>query len=410
MPQQRRDHAPLPTALLEEQHTATVSNFTLECGHVFLNCPVAYKTFGTLNDAHDNVMLICHALTGSADVSDWWGPLLGAGKVFDTDVFYVVCLNVLGSPYGTASPLTCPSPDSVPYASDFPVCSIRDSVNLHYRVLREHLNIWQVQVAIGGSMGGMQVLEWSLLYPTFVKLIVPIATCARQSAWCISWSEAQRQTIYSDPWFMRGKYSRDRPPRNGLAVARMQALLTYRTRNSFESKFSRQACSAMISRFSEHDPGDQIFTAQSYLRYQGDKFLKRFDANCYISITRSMDTHDISRDTDQTCFERLASISQPALVIGIDSDGLFPRNEQQEIHDHLVNSELHIIHSEQGHDGFLLEFQEISKLLGEWLQKSLPDDFRAIYTESQSRVRSPLNMSPLKVTSKSIVGEVDDFQ
>ncbi|TFY78710.1 hypothetical protein EWM64_g5300, partial [Hericium alpestre] len=224
-------------ASLIDQTIYTVPSFELENGEVLRDAPVAYKTWGQLNETRDNVMIICHAFTGSADVEDWWGPLMGRGKAFDPQRFFIFCANVMGSPYGTASPNTTNPDTGKPYGPEFPSTTIRDDVRLHKLVL-DHLGISSVAVVIGGSMGGMAVLEWPLCTPQgYVKHIIPIATSARHSAWCISWGEAQRQSIYSDPIYGDGYYKAQ--PSSGLAAARMAALLTYRSRDSFESRFGR---------------------------------------------------------------------------------------------------------------------------------------------------------------------------
>jgi homoserine O-acetyltransferase/O-succinyltransferase len=187
---------------VQGQKIAYLDEFELESGKKLLECPVAYKTWGKLNEKGDNCMVVCHALSGSSDVEDWWGPLLGPGKTFDTLRFFVFCGNVLGSPYGTASPCTIDPSTGKLYGPNFPQTTIRDDVNLHRKIL-DLLGVKRVMFVIGGSMGGMLVLEWSLFGPEYVQNIVPIATSARHSAWCISWGEAQRQSIYSDP-----KYSK----------------------------------------------------------------------------------------------------------------------------------------------------------------------------------------------------------
>ncbi|KXN66913.1 homoserine O-acetyltransferase, partial [Conidiobolus coronatus NRRL 28638] len=265
---------PLST-LVRDQQIAIIPSYTLESGHTLTQIPISYKTWGTLNEAGDNVMVICHALTGSADVEDWWGPLLGPKKAFDTENFFIFCANVLGSPYGSASPLTNNPESGKPYWNEFPDTSIRDDVRLH-RLVLEDLGAKQVAICIGGSLGGMQVLEWAMFGSEFVKNVVPIATSGKHSAWGISWGEAQRQSIYSDPNYCGGKYTFDKPPNSGLAAARMSALLTYRSRNSFESRFGRNKQTKKNNQTPpSEDPqptSNSLFSAQSYLRYQGDKF------------------------------------------------------------------------------------------------------------------------------------------
>ncbi|KAG8937244.1 homoserine O- acetyltransferase [Tulasnella sp. 418] len=418
-------------ALIDSQKIYQVPTFKLESGVVLYDVPVAYKTWGKLNDAHDNVMIICHAFTGSADVEDWWGPLMGPGKAFDMTRFFIICLNVMGSPYGTASPLTINPETQCRYGPEFPLTTIRDDVRLHKQVL-DHLGVSSIAVVIGGSMGGMAVLEWPLCTePGYVRNIIPIATSARHSAWCISWGEAQRQSIYSDPAYCDGYYDPiTAQPKSGLAAARMAALLTYRSRDSFENRFGRRpqitphkADSTMITppssppyslqAFTLHNDGNsasvrrtspkprdpeaenaeegcpkpKIFCAQSYLRYQGDKFTSRFDANCYIHITRKMDTHDVgwhrSRGNPFVQDDRsepglgdvaavLATLPRGALVISIQTDGLFTPSEQQEIAAHIPDASLVTIPSPDGHDGFLLEFELINHHVLQFLRERLP--------------------------------------
>ncbi|KAI9325109.1 putative homoserine O-acetyltransferase [Zopfochytrium polystomum] len=406
------------SSFVADQSVHVLDKLELDCGVVLEKAPVAYKTWGTLNPQKDNVMVICHALTGSSDVSDWWGPLLGPGRAFDTSIFFVFCGNVLGSPYGSASPVTLKPDSKDRYGPEFPVATSRDDVRAHKAVL-DALGVRQVQFVIGGSMGGMQVMEWAFFGASFVKNIVPIATSGRQSAWCISWGESQRQAIYSDPNFCSGYYTDENPPAQGLAAARMQALLTYRSRNSFETRFGRnrmtprgtskpngqQAAPVVAPTPSEqavaqHNEGNkspksnasaraeratealrnaavasaasgEVFSAQSYLRYQGEKFIKRFDANCYIALTRKMDMHDVSRGRGDY-EDVLRSIEQPTLVIGVETDGLFTISEQYELSELIPNAEIIIVHSFEGHDGFLLEFDQMNKHLSAFIRRQAP--------------------------------------
>ncbi|KAI0259321.1 homoserine O-acetyltransferase [Gloeopeniophorella convolvens] len=387
---------------LIEQSLLEVESFQLECGVVLRQVPIAYKTWGTLNAARDNVMVICHAFTGSADVEDWWGPLMGRGKAFDANRFFIVCVNVMGSPYGTVSPITTNPGTGKPYGPEFPATTIRDDVRLHRHVL-DHLGVASIAVVIGGSMGGMSVLEWPLCTPKgYVRRILPIATSARHSAWCISWGEAQRQSIYSDPTYEDGYYSVQ--PASGLAAARMTALLTYRSRDSFESRFGRTpqrspkgAPAEVVTpprsprmtpedALAAHNDGLRnargtprpsgspapIFSAQSYLRYQGNKFTARFDANCYIHITRKLDTHDIARGRGALA-DVLAQLPRRALVIGVETDGLFMLSEQREIASGIPEAELVVIQSPDGHDGFLLEFEQINTHILRFLKREFPE-------------------------------------
>jgi homoserine O-acetyltransferase len=288
------------------------------------------------------------------------------------------------------------------------------SLRIHKLIL-DHLSVSSVAVAIGGSMGGMTVLEWPLCTPQgYVRRIIPLATSARHSAWCISWGEAQRQSIYSDPAYNDGYYTIQ--PASGLAAARMSALLTYRSRDSFERRFGRKPqlrqgkpnlsheaviitppdSPHMVPEDEEalalHNDGHKnakprnspsstppVFSAQSYLRYQGDKFIKRFDANCYIHITRKLDTHDVARGRTDTNDESLSlarvlsTLPPGALVISIETDGLFTPTEQRELAAHIPDASLVVIPSPDGHDGFLLEFEQINRHILSFLRGAFPE-------------------------------------
>ncbi|KAG6819964.1 hypothetical protein H0H93_006940, partial [Arthromyces matolae] len=319
------------------------------------------------------------------------------------------------SPYGSASPITTNPDTGKPYGPQFPPTTIRDDVRIHKLVL-DHLGVKSVAVAIGGSMGGMAVLEWPLCSPPgYIRHVIPLATSARHSAWCISWGEAQRQSIYSDPLYQDGFYSTQ--PASGLAAARMSALLTYRSRDSFESRFGRKPQLGRVDPDPDstnpdrqqggggeplefHNDGHRnatrrspeppkspnnlpskpsIFSAQSYLRYQGDKFIARFDANCYIHITRKMDTHDVARGRavavgeSQALAQILATLPPRALVISIETDGLFTTTEQRELAAHIPDAELVVIPSPDGHDGFLLEFKQIDMYVQRFLRREFPE-------------------------------------
>ncbi|KAI9297996.1 homoserine O-acetyltransferase [Neoconidiobolus thromboides FSU 785] len=377
--------------LVSEQTITTLEEFELENKTILKKVPVAYKTWGQLNESKDNVMVICHALTGSADISDWWGQLLGIGKIFDPSQYFIFCGNVLGSPYGTASPCTLNSETNQFYGPEFPNTTIRDDVRLHNTILKQ-LGVKQVAICIGGSLGGMQVLEWAMLGKEYVKAIVAIATCGKHSGWGISWGEAQRQAIYSDPKYLNGYYPFNDPPKSGLSAARMSALLTYRTRNSFELRFGRKRRENKVEE-------KEVFSAQSYLRYQGDKFVNRFDANCYIHLTKKMDTHDLGYNRGEYT-ETLKSIEQPSLIIGIESDGLFTISEQYELAQYLPNSEMKQIESIDGHDGFLLEFEQLSVLIQEFIKQKLPQmKVNKCILEAHQRQT---------IVKNSLFGEVED--
>ncbi|KAI1822798.1 homoserine O-acetyltransferase [Xylaria intraflava] len=457
--------------LIPDQQIAVIPSFTLESGVTLRNVPLAYTTRGTLSADADNVMVICHALTGSADVGDWWGPLIGGpGRAFDTSRFFIVCMNCLGSPYGTASPVTAKDgdPGEGIYGPEFPLTTIRDDANLH-KLLLDELGVRQVAVVVGGSMGGMLVLEWAYFGKDYVRCIIPIATSSQHSAWGISWGEAQRQSIYADPKYEDGYYSFSDPPATGLGAARMAALLTYRSRNSFETRFGRnipdparrqtirerpRPSTPSEAHFQIHNDGHKItrlsannsqtntppqvpisnevngqsldpqfsgpktgsltggdslpsstyFSAQSYLRYQGEKFVKRFDSNCYIAITRKLDTHDVSRYRADTIAEALAMIEQPTLVLGIESDGLFTFAEQEELARHIKNARLEKIDSQEGHDAFLLQFEQVNRYILQFLGEILP----GIMSKNGEQVEAA-SVGQLSKSSTFGEAEVDDI-
>lgn len=429
---QEQNHTNPFAKLVPGQTIVEIPELLLECGEKLVQFPVASKTWGKLNKDRDNVLLICHALTGSADVQDWWGPLLGTNKTFDPSRFFIICINFLGSPYGSASPVTIDKATGKPYGPAFPLVTVKDDLKVH-RLILDSLAVNSIACVIGGSMGGMIALEYSATYRNdpYVKTVIALATAARASAWCISWNETQRQCIFADPYYDDGYYyenKADTKPDSGLSAARMAALLTYRSRNSFETRFGRKLPQSNSSKQVDSNNNDKnnnsmtviypktkdeenwllhnegsrsstnlksqnsptspkstkekpqtYFTAQSYLRYQGNKFVNRFDANCYISITRKLDTHDITRGRVEEGVSEdplpafLNTLNQPHLIIGIESDGLFTFGEQSLLGANIRGSILRKLNSPEGHDAFLLEFELINQWCHEFLQEKLPE-------------------------------------
>lgn len=333
--------------------------FQLESGQQLMNVQVAYRTWGQLNAAADNAVLVCHALTGWADLDDWWEPLLGSGRSLDPDRDFIICSNILGSCYGTTGPASIHSETGTPYGATFPAVTVRDMVHLQAALL-DGLGVRSLQLAIGGSLGGMQVLEWALLYPSRVQAIAPIAAPGRHSAWCIGLSEAQRQAIFADPNWKNGHYSPDHPPSQGLAIARMMAMITYRSWASFTERFGRQYHPTATNQPS--DQSDQPFAIANYLHYQGEKLVERFDANSYVVLTHAMDSHDVGRDR-QDYESVLRSIPHPTLVVAIDSDVLYPPVEQQELASLIPNAQLGWLTSTHGHDAFLIDMDALNQLV-----------------------------------------------
>ncbi len=333
--------------------TLVVDSFALEDGTVFQNAPVAYQTWG---EPSATCTVVCHALTGDADAMDWWPGLIGPGKALDPDHRFIVCCNVISSPYGTLSPLTLSPEARRPYGSEFPVSTIRDTVSLHRHVL-DKLGIERVDLAIGGSMGGMQALEWALMDER-VEAIAPIAVSASQRAWAIGWGEVERQAIYADAHWNGGDYEPDARPTRGLAAARMAAMLSYRAPAGFEQRHRRDLM-----------PDSDQFSVVSYLRYQGSKFVDRYDPLCYVRMTQQMDRYDLGRGRGDLG-DVLASITQPALVVTIDTDGLYPPAEQRELADGLPNATLATLESLHGHDAFLIEYDQLTDHLTRWMAES----------------------------------------
>ncbi len=342
--------------------------FNFEYGKSLDSITINYETYGELNTAKDNAILICHALTGSAhaagtytedNVPGWWDPLIGPEKPIDTNRYFVISSNVLGGCYGTTGPSSLNPKSNKAYQLDFPRYTIRDMVKLQKRLI-DYLGIESLASVIGGSMGGMQVLEWAAIYPEYLRSIIPIAIGARHSAWAIGLNEVARQAITSDPNWQNGNYALAHQPESGLGLARAIAMLSYRSFDSLESKFGRQRVSETKSLL------DKSFEIESYLQYQGVKLVKRFDANTYIYITKAMDDYDLSYSRG-FLKDVLQKMTMPALVMGIDSDVLYPEKEQLELMEHLPNASYSQIKSPHGHDAFLIEFPQIAVQLRRFL-------------------------------------------
>lgn len=320
--------------------------FELEKGGSLPQVRVAYRTWGR---PRRNATLVCHALTGSADADDWWADLFGPGRALDPDRDYIVCANVLGGCYGTTGPTSRAAGAFEPYGGSFPEVTIRDIVHVQAQLLAV-LGVETLDLVVGGSMGAMQVLEWALLYPDRVEAIAPIATGPTQSAWGIALSEAQRQAIKADSNYAGGRYPLGAGPAQGLAAARSVAMISYRSPHNFDVRFGRTERHA------------ETFEVQSYLRHQGDKLVNRFDANTYLTLIGAMDSHDVGRDRGSVA-EALASVEQPALVISVSSDGLYPAAEVAQIAELLPNAELYEIDAPHGHDAFLIRVEEVNDRL-----------------------------------------------
>lgn len=323
--------------------------FALESGDILPDVQVAYRTWGTLSPEGDNAVVVCHALTGSADADTWWAPLFGPGRVLDPTRHFIVCSNVLGGCYGSTGPASV-APDGQLWGPRFPRVTIRDQVQLQM-LLADHLGIRGIRFVIGGSMGGLQALEWPLLDPERVGAVVSIAAAGRHPAWCIAWSEAQRQALLADPKFRGGHYEPAHPPRQGLAAARAVAMVSYRSPVSLGVRFGRAAGREIFA--GRADAPDE-FAVRNWLRHHGRELAKRFDANSYLRLIDAMDTHDLARNRGM--YESvLKQIRQPVLVGSVITDALYVPLEQHSLAFLLPSGELFDIDSEHGHDGFLID-------------------------------------------------------
>ncbi|WP_019037250.1 homoserine O-acetyltransferase family protein [Psychroflexus tropicus] len=321
-------------------------SFQLENGQCLPELEIAYTTLGKLNPEGSNVIWICHALTANANPEDWWPGLFEKKTGIDLDNYFIVCANTIGSCYGSSGPQSINPKTHTIYGLDFPKLTIRD-ITKSLILLKEALGISEIQFMMGGSMGGMQAMEWAIQQPDDIKNLILLATNAKHSSWGIALNETQRMAIESDPTFYKNE---EKAGRKGLEAARAIALLSYRNYNTYRS-----------TQIDEPDTLDQ-FRASSYQNYQGKKLSDRFDAKSYWYLSKAMDSHDVGRNRGGLG-QALSKIKAKTLVIGIQSDLLFPVQEQDFLDEHISNSELEIIDSPYGHDGFLIEVDIIKTLL-----------------------------------------------
>jgi homoserine O-acetyltransferase len=347
----------------------------LDCGVEFGPFTIAYQTYGRLNAERSNAILICHALTGDQYVVDphpitghpgWWSTMAGPGLVLDTDRYFLICANVLGGCMGTTGPKDIDPAAGKPYALSFPVITVRDMVRAQKRVI-DHLGIESLFCVIGGSMGGMQVLEWAASYPESVFSVAPVASAARHSAQNIAFHEVGRQAIMADPDWCDGEYlDAGRRPGRGLAVARMAAHITYLSEAALHRKFGRN----LQDRNTVTWGFDADFQVESYLRHQGSTFVDRFDANSYLYITRAMDYFDLAAEHGSVA-AAFRGTNTRFCIISFTSDWLFPTSESRELVHALnavaANVSFVEIATDKGHDAFLLHEPELFGTLSGFL-------------------------------------------
>jgi homoserine O-acetyltransferase/O-succinyltransferase len=328
--------------------------FELEAGESLPGFQLKYTTSGRLNAERNNVIWVCHALTGSADFTDWWGGLFSADGPFDTSKHFIICANILGGCYGSTGPLSLDPHRGKPYYHDFPVITVRDVVKA-FDLLRQELRIDRVHTLIGGSLGGQQVLEWAILQPEVFQHIIPISCNAWHSPWGVAFNEAQRMAIEADPTW---KENDPRAGIEGLKAARAIGMISYRQYQTYQE----------TQREKNNDTIDD-FRASTYQQYQGDKLTKRFNTFTYWTLSKVMDSHNVGRKRANV-ENALGSIKAKALVIGIDSDILFPAHEQKFLADHIPGAQLEVISSLYGHDGFLVEFEHLKKVIKHYFKKT----------------------------------------
>jgi homoserine O-acetyltransferase/O-succinyltransferase len=362
------------------------NEMVLECGRKLGPITLAYETYGELNSDKSNAVMIIHALTGDAHVAGyndesekkpgWWDTMVGPGKPFDTNKYFVICSNILAGCKGTTGPSTIDPETGKPYGLNFPIITVKDMVRAQ-KELVDHLGIEQLLCVVGGSMGGMQVLQWAVSYPDAVKLAIPVATTARLSPQAIAFDAVGRQAIMKDPNWAKGDYYDKTLPAAGLAVARMIGHITYMSDASMHQKFGRDLVAEPSYDFNID------FQVESYLNYRGDSFVTRFDANSYLYITKAMDYFDLAQEGGGSLQKALSVAKASFLVVSFTSDWLFPPYQSKEIVTALRRSNKDVsyaeIHSDYGHDAFLLEVEALGKLIVSFLQYT---DYRKDYSDA----------------------------
>lgn len=327
--------------------------FKTETRAVLPGLEIAFNTYGTLNEEKDNVIWVCHALTASSEVDVWWPGMVGEGLLFDTEKYFIVCANVLGSCYGTTGPASVNPDTGKPWLRDFPFITVRDLVNVH-EILRKHLGIIRIDTIIGASIGGYQALEYSIMYPGLINRLIVLASGSKQTPWALAFSESMRLAMLADQTFA------DNDPeggKKGLKAARSIALISYRTVAAYNNT-------------QKEDDDDKLtsFKAASYQAYQGDKLVKRFNPYSYWTLTCLSDTHNIGRGRGGV-LNALKSIKAQVLCVGIKSDLLFPTDDQKLIAENVPDAEYVEFDSDYGHDGFLIETSKVTKIVREFWNK-----------------------------------------
>ena len=403
--------------LVETKYCTFPDDLVLEGGSKLKGATVAYETYGKLNKEKSNAILICHALSGDAHVAGWhegdkkpgwWDIIIGPGKCLDTEKYFIICSNVIGGCKGSTGPSSINSETGKPYGLEFPIITISDMVNAQKKLI-DNLGIHQLFAVVGGSMGGMQVLQWCISYPDMVKLAIPIATAAISSPQQIAFNEVGRQAIVSDPKWTNGSYYSKEIPKEGLSIARMIAHITYLSNESMYEKFGRRLQDKEKYGFDF----SLDFQVESYLHYQGESFVKRFDANSYLYITKAIDYFDLTKDGSLS--EGFKNIKARFLVISVDSDWLYTADQSKEIVMALTSNDIDVTYHEMkspyGHDAFLLEAGQLNYVINGFLSDILVEDVMtpevAKIMENSSIDEAAKLMIEEKVTHLPVVIEDD---
>ncbi len=352
-------------------------SFTFESGDIIPQFTLRYETYGKLNPDKSNAILVCHALSGDHHCAGihslrdkkpgWWNNLIGPGKPVDTNKYFVICSNCLGGCQGSTGPKSTNPATGQPYNMDFPLVTVRDMVRAQHTLLTKGLGLPGLFAVIGGSMGGMQVLQWGIEYPGFVQKLIPMATTARQNAQAIAFNEVGRLAIMQDPEWKDGAYEEGKGPNVGLAVARMMAHITYLSDAGLEEKFGR----GKIQRQGARSQFDAEFEVESYLRYQGQSFINRFDANSYLYLTKALDRFDLY-GPEGRLEDQLQAIESRTLAVGFKIDWLFPPAQNRTIVHALLRCGKEASYAELdltlGHDSFLVHAPELYTLITNFLE------------------------------------------
>jgi homoserine O-acetyltransferase len=325
--------------------------FKLESGQSLIDIDICYHISEDRIDSSKPVIWICHALTANSDAEDWWPGMVGNGKLFDPNKYTLICANILGSCYGSTGALNISPETGKPWLNSFPLITVRDWAKAH-EVLRQHLGIEKIYLVTGGSIGGFQSMEWAILNPSIFENMMLVATTYMSTPWAIGINETERMSIEADASFFNGD---PEGGKSGLAAARGLGLLSYRGYEAYN-----------ITQPENDNEKVSNFRVSSYQRYQGTKLINRFSAHCYHSITRSQDTHNVARG--RVSFEKaFSTITAKTLCVGISSDILFPPTEQKRLSEFIHNAVYQEIHSDFGHDGFLIESEQLSKIITKFL-------------------------------------------